>query len=219
MGTPADKPNIVDGIVYIPMRVAKRFGMKEDHKYRGYARIENGLLGLPFQFYSYSFAAANKITAAFAQDQVKNRGAAIVDSLSMGYLAMQLKTPDHVMDRMSYSDLLARSIDHSGLLAMYSDFYYRALHASVALNGPDIGMGVVNPKFPVRKGIVDPLLDIAGAGPSWAFDIGSGVTDFVNGKTSEGSKQLVRSFPGARLWFWKDEMNQLTNAFKSFGRY
>ena len=105
------------------------------------------------------------------------------------------------------------------MLVLYCDFYSRDLHESVAVNGPDSGMGVVNPKFPVRKGIDEPLLDIAGAGPSWAFDIGSGVTDFVNGKTSEGSKQLVRSFPGARLWFWKDEMNQLTNAFKSFGRY
>jgi len=219
MGTPADKPNIVDGVVYIPMRVAKRFGLSEDVKYRGYARIESGLLGLPFQFYSYSFAAANKITASFAQGQVKNRASAVVASIALGYVAMDLKTPDFVMEKMSWSDTLARSIDASGLLAMYSDVYYRALHTSVALGGPDIGMGTINPKFPVKPGYTDPILDILGAGPSIAYDIGSGVTDLVNGKTSEGAKQVVRSLPGARLWFWKDEMNQLTNSFKSFGRY
>jgi hypothetical protein len=219
MGTPADKPNIVDGVVYIPMRVAKRFGLSEDAKYRGYARIENGLLGLPFQFYSYSFAAANKITASFAQGQVKNRASAVVASIALGYMAMDLKTPDYIMEKMSWSDTLARSIDQSGLLAMYSDVYYRALHTSVALGGPDIGMGTINPKFPVKPGYTDPILDILGAGPSIAYDIGSGVADLVNGKTSEGAKQVVRSLPGARLWFWKDEMNQLTNSFKSFGRY
>lgn len=219
MGTPADKPNIVDGIVYIPINIAKRFGLKEDAKVRGYARIENGLLGLPFQFYSYSFAAANKITAAFAQDQVKNRATAIVASLSLGYLAMELKNPDFVMEKMSFSDKLARSIDASGMLALYSDVYYRALHTSAQLGGPDIGMGVVNPKFPQKPSKIDPIVDVLGAGPSIALDIGKGVADMVTGNTSEGAKQVVRNFPGARMWFWKDEMNQLTNSFKSFGRY
>ena len=219
MGTPADKPNIVDGIVYIPMRVAKRFGLSEDAKYRGYARIENGLLGLPFQFYSYTFAATNKITAAFAQGQVKNRAAAVVTSVALGYLAMDLKTPDYVTDKMEWPDLLARSIDNSGLLAMYSDFYYRALHTSAQLGGPDIGMGTINPKFAVKPSTIDPLTDILGAGPSIATDITKGVIDVVQGNVSEGSKQVVRNLPGARMWFWKDEMNQLTNSFKSFGRY
>lgn len=219
MGTPADKPNIVDGIAYIPINIAKRFGLKEDAKVRGYARIENGLLGLPFQFYSYSFAAANKITAAFAQDQVKNRATAIVASLSLGYLAMELKNPDFVMEKMSFSDKLARSIDASGMLALYSDVYYRALHTSAQLGGPDIGMGVVNPKFPQKPSMIDPAVDVFGAGPSIALDIGRGVADMVQGNVSEGAKQVVRNFPGARMWFWKDEMNQLTNSFKSFGRY
>jgi hypothetical protein len=59
MGTPADKPIIEAGIAYIPMRVAKQFGMKEDSQFKGYARIESALLGLPFQFFSYAFAALN----------------------------------------------------------------------------------------------------------------------------------------------------------------
>ena len=53
MGTPADKPIAVDGVFYVPMRIARLAGMKED-KVLGYARIEQPLMALPFQFYSYS---------------------------------------------------------------------------------------------------------------------------------------------------------------------
>ena len=44
MGTPADKPIAVDGVFYVPMHIARQVGMKEDPKFKGYARIENGLL-------------------------------------------------------------------------------------------------------------------------------------------------------------------------------
>ena len=59
MGTPADKPIIADGVVYIPQWIGSKFGLKSDKRFKGYTRIETGLAGLPFQFWSYSFAAAN----------------------------------------------------------------------------------------------------------------------------------------------------------------
>ena len=37
MGTPADKPLIVDGVAYVPYRIAKAFGMKESKRFRGYS--------------------------------------------------------------------------------------------------------------------------------------------------------------------------------------
>lgn len=80
-------------------------------------------------------------------------------------------------------------------------------------------MGVINPKFQTKPSFVDPIADVFGAGPSIALDITRGIADMTQGNVSEGAKQVVRNFPGARLWFWKDEMNQLTNSFKSFGRY
>ena len=44
MGSPADKPINVDGVFYIPMRVARIMGMKEDRRIKGYARVENALI-------------------------------------------------------------------------------------------------------------------------------------------------------------------------------
>ena len=58
---------------------------KESTRYRGYYRIENGLLGLPFQFYSYTLAAVNKITASYATGQARNRVMAMVASMGLAY--------------------------------------------------------------------------------------------------------------------------------------
>jgi len=134
MGTPADKPIITDGIAYIPMRVAEKFGMKEDREFKGYARIESGLLGLPFQFYSYSLAAVNKITAAYGHGQLKNQWIGTALSMGLGYMVLQYKTPDFV--EMSFQDQLARSFDYSGVTALYSDMFYTAMSTSLALGGP-----------------------------------------------------------------------------------
>jgi len=213
MGTPADKPNIVDGVVYVPYRIAKQFGGKEDPKYRGYTRIENGLLGLPFQFYSYTLAAVNKITASYATGQARNRAVALAASMGLAYMGLELKNPDFVMDEMPLSDKIARSFDMSGIAALYSDSLYTAMNTSMALGGPDISMGLLQPKFPQEENIADAFVGLAGAGPSYGLDVGRGVKEFIDGNYGEGSKKLIRALPTARLWMWKDFMNEASNAF------
>ena len=71
MATPADKPIIADGVVYIPKWIGEKFGMKEDVRFKGYTRIETGLAGLPFQFWSYSFAAANRQLQQWQLDKLR----------------------------------------------------------------------------------------------------------------------------------------------------
>ena len=213
MGTPADKPNIVDGVVYVPYRIAKQFGGKEDPKYRGYSRIENGLLGLPFQFYSYTLAAVNKITASYATGQARNRAVALAASMGLAYMGLELKNPDFVMDEMAIEDKIARSFDMSGIAALYSDGLYTAMHTSMALGGPDISMGLIQPKFPQEENIADAVVGVLGAGPSIGLDITRGVGEFVSGNYGEGAKQTMRSMPLARLWIWKDFMNEASNSF------
>lgn len=217
MGTPADKPIAVDGVFYIPIHIARRFGMKEDTKIKGYARIENGLLGLPFQFMSYSFAAANKVTAAFAQGQIKNRLAVIMASMGLGYMSMELKFKDWQMEKMTLSDKIARSFDASGIASLYSDLFYTAMSTSLALGGPSLGLGIVNPKFPQEQNYLDAVTGIGGAGPSWGVDTARAVKEFVTGNYGEGAADFLRQMPYMRLWFLKDEINGLGNALK--GRY
>ena len=217
MATPADKPIIADGVVYIPKWIGEKFGMKEDVRFKGYTRIETGLAGLPFQFWSYSFAAANKITAAMATGQAKNRTAAVTTAVALGWLSLQIKSEfntaggEAMWDNMAWEDQLARSIDSSGILAMYSDLLYTGMNTSMALGGPDISMGLLQPKFPQEKNITDAITSIGGAGPSIGVELGRGVVDMLEGNYGEGSKQIIKNLPYMRLWFIKDMVNELGN--------
>ena len=228
MGTPADKPMITDGIVFIPMRVAKQFGMKEDPEFTGYARIENGLLGLPFQFFSYSFAALNKTTAAYGHGQLKNQWMGSAIAIGLGYMVLQYKTPSFV--DMSFQDQFSRAFDYSGIMPLYSDIMYTAMSTSLALGGPNLTGGVLQPRFPARSEGVragfDAATGLLGAGPSIGTDLGFGVYNLVTGNAGEGSKEVIRNLPYARLWLWKNKMNEFTKMLETeidgpsgFGRY
>jgi hypothetical protein len=212
--TPADKPISVSGVFYIPMRIAKQFGMTEDSKYRGYARIENGLLRLPFQFYNYALANVNKTVGAFAHGQLKNQTVAAVTALTLGYMSVKLKTPDFAWQEMDYSDRFGRAFDASGMAAMYSGLFYTALHTSLALGGPNITGGIIQPKFPVSVDYGRGAVGLLGAGPSIGYDLAAGAYKFAFGDNrGEGAKEVFRNLPFARMWFWKDQMNAMTRAW------
>jgi len=224
MGTPADKPIITDGVAYIPMRVARNFGMKEDAKYKGYARVESQLLGLPFQFYSYALAATNKIAAAHAHGQVKSQFLGLALSMGLGYMVLDYKTPDFV--DLSFQDKLARSFDYSGTAALYSDLFYTAMSTSMALGGPNLTNGFLQPRFPQKPNLGEAATGVLGAGPSIALDYGTGIYNLLTGNVGEGTKEIVRNLPFARMWFWKGKMNDITNMLEDelegpsgFGRY
>ena len=213
MGTPADKPIITDGIVYIPMRVAKQFGMKEDSAYKGYARIENGLLGLPFQFFSYALAAVNKTTAAYGHGQLKSQYIGTAIAMGLGYMSLQIKTPDYV--EMSYSDQFARSFDYSGVATIYSDMFYTAMNTVSALGGPNITGGLLQPKFPQKPSTLDAATGLLGAGPSISTDLARGMYELTTGNVGKGSGEIIRNLPFARLWFLKSKINEMTNMLES----
>jgi len=212
-GTPADKPIITDGVVYIPMRVASQFGMKEHPKYQGYARIENGLMGLPFQFYSFVLANVNKTVGALAQGQVKNRALGMSTMMGLAYMSLSLRTPDYIWEDMTWQDRFARSFDMSGIMALYSDLFYTSMHTSLALGGPNISAGLISPKFNQQESVADAVTGLAGAGPSWGYDTAAGIVNFASGNYGEGAKDIVRNMPFARMWFLKDDVNQITNAW------
>lgn len=211
-GTPADKPIITDGVVYIPMNVASKFGMKEHPKFKGYARIENGLMGLPFQFYSFVLANVNKTVGAMAQGQIKNRAIGASTMIGLAYMSLKLKTPDYIWDEMSAQDRFARSFDASGIMALYSDIFYTSMHTSLALGGPNITGGILSPKFKQQASVGEAVMGLAGAGPSWTYDMATAMINFASGNYGEGGKDIVRNLPFARMWFWRDDVNQITNA-------
>lgn len=211
--TPADKPIINDGVVYLPSHIGRMFGFKEDARFKGYTRIENGFLGLPFQFYSYMLANVNKTVGAFAQGQIKNRLLGVGAAFGLAYMSLSIRTPDYVWNDMNWRDRFARTFDMSGVGALYSDIFYTAMHTSLALGGPNITNGIISPKFPQKPSTLDAITGLAGAGPSWTADTAGGIYQFATGEYGEGARTVVRNLPFARMWFLKDDINQITRAW------
>ena len=213
-GSPADRPIITDGVVHLPMSIAGKFGFKEHPVLKGSARIENGFLGLPFQFYNFLFGTMNKTAAAMAHGQVKNRAIGAATMIGLAYMTLKLKTPERTWDNMNFQDKMARSIDASGLLPFYSDMFYRTMHSTIALGGPNITGGFLQPKFKQRENAFDVVTDLAGAGPSWAANVAEGLFKVVSGDYGNGTADLLRSLPLSTMWFFKGEVSELAQALR-----
>ena len=216
MGTPADKPIITDGVVFIPMSVAKQFNMPEHPVIKGYARIESGLLAFPFQFYSYSLGALNKITTAAAQNRLKNRMLGLSLSLGLGMMIVKVKTPDWVFEDMTWRDWFVRGFDQGGIAALYTDIMYQSMQTSLAMGAPNITGGLIQPKFREDSGL-SAAVGLGGAGPSVAYDYVESLKQLLYDRDfSEGAKHLWRTLPFTGMWFWKDESNAFSNNFKNW---
>jgi hypothetical protein len=213
-GTPADRPIMADGVVHIPMSVASKFGLKEDKFLKGYARIENGFIAMPFQFYNFLFGTLNKTLGAMAHGEVKNRALGAATMIGLSYMALKMRTNEATWDNMSYQDKIARSIDNSGLLPFYSDLFYRTMHSTIALGGPNITGGFLQPKFNQQVNPMDVVTDIAGAGPSWAANVAEGIFKVTTGDYGEGASDVLRMMPMANWWFWKGEVSELAQALR-----
>ena len=183
MGTSADRPRIADGVALIPMRVARQFGMKEDAKYKGYARIENQLLSLPFQFYGYTLANINKTIAAYTTGQMKSPIFGTMWMVGLAYLSLELKSQgsERAWDSLSYTDQFIRAFDYSGAAAIYTDFFYQSIATSMALTGENYLEGFVKEKFPEEQGIGNALTGVGGAGPSILKDYYDGFVEMTTG--------------------------------------
>ena len=197
MGTPADKPIAVDGVFYVNKNLGKMFGLKEDKIVKGYARLESGLGALPFQFYSYSFAALNKVTAGFAHGQQKNRVVSMLAAMGLGYMGLKLKNigRPYVLENMSTEDKLARSFDMSGLAALYTDLGYSAgAFMKDAVDYDAFDKLGINRKGPDGD-LGDAITTFTGAGTAWAYNIAQGMKDFYDGNYSEGAKEFLFQSP------------------------
>tara|TARA_R100001086_G_scaffold247449_1_gene181762 strand:+ start:4661 stop:7936 length:3276 start_codon:yes stop_codon:yes gene_type:complete len=219
MSSPTDKPIIMDGVVYVPWKVAQLIPyMKEDKIVKGYSRIENGLLATPFTFYSYTFGALSKITARMTQGTLHNRAIGIVAAMGLAYMGLQLRyrNKPYILENMSMPDKIARSFDYSGLGAIYSDLFYKAITTAENLGYPN---QYIQPKYISRdesERMADALLEPAGAPLSWAFDVSRSVRKIAEGDFGEGTNDLLRTMPFWRLWFLENETKELGRVLNRF---
>ena len=79
---------------------------------------------------------------------------------------------------------------------------------SLALGGPDISQGLLQPKFPQDPSYVDAFTAIGGAGPSIGYDLTEGAYKFAVEGDMKGASQFVKNLPFMRLWFLRDHVNE-----------
>ena len=197
--TPADRPIMSDGTVFIPIHVAQKLPwgkkLKEDERNKGYVRIESGAMTLPFQFYSFMFASMNKVTAAYATGHVKNRVTGAVAAMGLGYISIMLKTPDYIWDQMSERDRFARAFDYSGLASLHSSLVYDSMQTQLAAGGDPFFGKFVSPKFDQEANMADFATSIAGAGSSTLLDGYRGFAELFDGDALKGAAMLGNTLP------------------------
>ena len=216
MSTAADKPIMMDGVVYVPENMGRMFGLTPDPRNPGYSRVENAFIGLPLQFFSYSLANVNKTVGLMMQGAVRSRVTGMAAMMGLGYMVTWMRTPENVWDRMSPQDKLARSFDMSGIAALYSDLFYTGLQTSLALGGPNPTGGFIAPRFLQQPNALDAVTGLTGAASSWTLDMGRSAYSFANGEYGEGAAQFVRNLPFSNLWFMRSEINELSRYLSRF---
>ena len=224
--TPADKPKIIDGVVYARMNpVLKAMGYKVDKRTStmGYevARIENGLMALPFQFWNYTLGATTKILTAGFDNERSGKLAGYSTMIALGYLTLYLKNPTS-FSNMDYEDQLTRAIDQTGITGIYSDLFYMGLHARHRMGNLDKDDTLIQPKYkvnpPSQLGAgLETATDFAGATPSYLFDVADTAHLFASGETDEAVKKALRLTPVSSLYGMRTLMGGIED-FAS-GRY
>ena len=77
---------------------------------------------------------------------------------------------------------------------------YTAMSTSLALGGPNLTGGILEPRFPQKPNTLDALTGISGAGASTAADISRGISDIVTGNIGEGVAELIDNAPMTGLF-------------------
>jgi hypothetical protein len=207
--TPADKPTIIDGVVYAKMNPALRaLGYKADKRVsfgdQEMVRIESGVMAFPFQFWNYTLGATTKVLGAGFDNERTGKTAGMISMIALGYATLYFKNP-YSFSNMDYEDQLTRAIDQTGITGVYSDLFYTSLHAYHRLNDLDRDETLIQPKYrvnpPSQLGAgLETATDFAGATPSYLFDVADTLTLFANGETPEAINKVTRLTPLSSLY-------------------
>ena len=201
--TSFDKPMMVDGATFVKWYPwMSKMGLEPD-KLASTAtipmtKIETGAMGLPFQFMAFSLGATSRITAQFFDPARQYRMQGLAALIGMSYVSLQIKKPDWWFESRTKEQLTAKIIDHSGVLGIYADLYYHALHGSIAGGLVDRDNSILTPRYNI-EGFGDVGFDIAGAAPGQIRElIGAGI-DYSEGYPRDALRKLKYNTPMAQL--------------------
>ena len=152
-------------------------------------RIESGAMTLPFTFMNFAFGANNKIINAIRDPNRRHRIQGVISLIGLSYLSLAIKKNDYWFEKRDTPELVARVIDHSGLMGIYSDIGYTGL--SVAVNTgllPEEGVLGIKPKYispNEEERMMDALTEPFGAPAGLALSYGRAANHFLNGRYNE----------------------------------
>ena len=207
LATAADRPTILDGVVYL------RFGPKGSkmaadmglERVGNAYKVQSGMLTLPFAFWNYGVAATNKIMIAGLDRPSAQKMSGIAAMMGIGYMVTQLKTPNERWNRMSFTDKIGASVDQSGILGVLPMYLNHMQGTVIAATGK-------NPfPFDPKHGYVPDLPDVAfnlmGAGPSVARNL-------VQGAATGDVDQMSWALPGRNHILLKGLFDQVVDGIE-----
>ena len=204
----ADKPALMDGVLHFRKNaaldaVAGRLGWRDAG---AYWRVQSGLIGLPFTYWSWGLAALNKITTHAVERPSGQVVAGLIAMLGLGYMAVQLKDQiassaanrPPMWNRMSTEQKLLRVLNDSGVTGQLVDWLYTAqagVGATTGVNPLPIGY-----RYGMEPDPLDAFVDTFGGAPgSVARSLSMGGFKMATGQEG-GLAQASWGMPG-RNWF------------------
>ena len=222
MGQTFDKPLIVDGVAYLRdnpffQAVRKKFPSQFPIEKRlrtgneNMVRIESGLMTLPFTFMNFAFGANNKILGAVRDPNRRYRLQGVAALIGLSYLSLSIKKPDYWFEKRGTPEIMARIIDHSGVLGIYSDLAYTGLNiaGNLGVDTP-IPPKFVSPNKDER--MMDAFIEPFGAPAGLAVEYGRALKDFTNGDVSDGADRLKYALPFIGLPMIRDDMREFVGS-------
>jgi hypothetical protein len=207
LATAADRPTILDGVVYLRFgpkgsKMAQDMGLE---RVGNAYKVQSGMLTLPFAFWNYGIAATNKIMIAGLDRPSAQKMSGIAAMMGIGYMVTQLKTPNERWNRMSFTDKIGASVDQSGILGVLPMYLNHMQGTVIAATGK-------NPfPFDPRHGYVPDLPDVAfnlmGAGPSVARNL-------VQGAATGDVDQMSWALPGRNHILLKGLFDQVVDGYE-----
>ena len=240
MASTQDKPAMMDGAIYFKHRPwMNAVGLRPDTSSRGkllktgnteMVRFESGQMTIPFNLLSWTLGATTRFPMALIDSNRQHRIAGTLALMGMSYFVLGLKKPDWWFDSKDSAEIMQRVIDHSGLLGIYGDLYYNAIHALEGFGYIDEDTPFIYGKYTPESGI-DAISGFAGAPVGYAKDVAGAAKDFLTGDFDEALDGMKRNtpflsnrprgmlgYPYSLLYSIADDMDEL-NIFEGDRRF
>jgi len=226
MGQAFDKPLIMDGVTFIrdnPFFKAARklhpnlfaIDKRASTATTKLVRIESQAMTIPFTFMNFVFGANNKILGAIRDPYRKYRVQGATALIGLSYVSFEIKNmlgSAKWWEREDESlDVMARLIDHSGVLGIYSDLGYMGLNiaGNLADNPSDF---IIEPKYVSRdkdERMADAITEPLGAPVGLALGYARAFKDYMNGDMGDAFSEIIYNTPILSIPMIRQDINDM----------